>query len=57
MLQGAVWRKSSHSSGGNQGDCVEVAVSEVIVGVRDSKAQAAGALVFPRTAWRKFLDA
>ncbi|MEV7038064.1 DUF397 domain-containing protein [Amycolatopsis sp. NPDC051061] len=42
------WRKSSHS--GNEGDCVEVAI-ERTVGVRDSKAPAAGQLTVSRRAW------
>ncbi|SEF33136.1 protein of unknown function [Amycolatopsis pretoriensis] len=42
------WRKSSHS--GNEGNCVEVAI-ERTVGVRDSKAPAAGQLTVSRQAW------
>lgn len=42
------WRKSSHS--GNEGDCVEVAIART-VGVRDSKARAAGQLTVSRQAW------
>lgn len=42
------WRKSSHS--GDSGDCVEVAI-ELTVGVRDSKAPAAGQLTVSRQAW------
>jgi hypothetical protein len=38
-----VWRKSSHS-GGQQGDCVELARLGAEVGVRDSKNVAAGHL-------------
>jgi hypothetical protein len=38
-----VWRKSSHS-GGQQGDCVELARLGAEVGVRDSKNAAAGHL-------------
>ncbi|MFI0357324.1 DUF397 domain-containing protein [Actinomadura sp. 9N407] len=40
------WRKSSHSGGDNGGmsDCVEVAPLAASVGVRDSKAPAAGHL-------------
>jgi hypothetical protein len=43
----AVWRKSSHS-GGNGGDCVEVASLSPVVGVRDSKDPDAGHLSLAR---------
>jgi hypothetical protein len=53
-LSRANWCKSSHS-GGNGGQCVEVArnLSGVVV-VRDSKARQAGMLVFSRAAWAGF---
>lgn len=35
-LDGAVWRKSSRS-GGNGGECVELATTTHVFGVRDSK--------------------
>ena len=55
-LTGAIWRKSTRSSG-NQGNCVEVAdnLSEV-VGVRDSKDPHGPALAFSPAAWRSFVD-
>lgn len=54
-LTGAVWRKSTHS-GGNGGDCVEVAVNlPGIVAVRDTKDPDGVALTFSRAAWRAFL--
>jgi len=46
------WRKSSYSSGGNQGDCVEVAVAADVVMVRDSKAPASGTLTVSPETWR-----
>lgn len=50
-----VWRKSSHS-GGNGGDCIEVALGSVdLVPVRDSKDPAGPALLFPAPAWDAFL--
>ncbi len=54
-LSRANWRKSSHS-GGNGGQCVEVArnLPDVVV-VRDSKARQAGTLVFSRAAWAGFI--
>lgn len=51
---GLVWRKSSYS-GGNNGDCVEVALSTELVGVRDSKAPASGELTVAAEAWTTFL--
>jgi hypothetical protein len=48
------WRKSSYS-GGQGGDCVEVAVRPVgHTVVRDSKDQAGPMLRFPREAWGVF---
>jgi uncharacterized protein DUF397 len=44
----AEWRKSTHS--GDDTNCVEVAI-ERTVGVRDSKAPAAGQLTLTRQAW------
>ncbi|GAB3804060.1 DUF397 domain-containing protein [Micromonospora zhanjiangensis] len=55
-LTGAIWRKSTRSSG-NSGNCVEVAdnLSDVVA-VRDSKDRNGPALVFSPTAWRSFVD-
>jgi len=53
----AVWRKSSRSSGANNSNCVEVAFSGPVVGVRDSKNTAAGILAFPESSWAAFLGA
>ncbi|MET8280282.1 DUF397 domain-containing protein [Micromonospora sp. NPDC005174] len=56
-LTGAVWRKSTRS-GDNGGDCVEVATNiPGVVAVRDSKDQAAPALIFHSTAWYAFIGA
>ncbi|MEU3567359.1 DUF397 domain-containing protein [Kitasatospora sp. NPDC036755] len=52
-----VWRKSSYS-GGNGGDCVEVAPGfSGLVPVRDSKDPHGPALVFPAAAWGSFIAA
>ncbi|MEV4051432.1 DUF397 domain-containing protein [Amycolatopsis sp. NPDC049688] len=48
------WRKSSYS-GGNNGNCVEVALNTELVGVRDSKAPTSGELALPAEAWATFL--
>ena len=47
------WRKSSFSGGSNA--CVEVARGVEAVGVRDSKAPEAGALLIEPLAWRAFV--
>lgn len=48
------WFKSSYSSG-SEGNCVEAADLEPEVGVRDSKAKAGPALVFPKSSWSAFV--
>ncbi|MER7419792.1 DUF397 domain-containing protein [Micromonospora peucetia] len=54
-LTGARWRKST-KSGGNGGDCVEVADNlPGVVGVRDSKDPSGPALAFAPAAWRAFV--
>ncbi|WP_030440022.1 DUF397 domain-containing protein [Actinoplanes subtropicus] len=54
-LTGAVWHKSARS-GGNGGDCVEVAVNlPGVVAVRDSKDRDGATLTFAPGAWRAFL--
>ncbi|WP_435839174.1 DUF397 domain-containing protein [Streptodolium elevatio] len=46
----AAWRKSSHS-GGEGGQCVEVASLTAATAVRDSKRPHAAALLFHAAAW------
>jgi hypothetical protein len=54
-LTGAVWHKSMRS-GGNGGDCVEVAVNlPGIVAVRDTKDREGAALIFTHAEWVAFL--
>jgi len=54
-LSGAVWHKSTRS-GGNGGDCVEVAINlPGIVAVRDTKDPRASALVFTHAEWTAFV--
>ncbi|MEU4383450.1 DUF397 domain-containing protein [Micromonospora echinofusca] len=54
-LSGAVWRKSTRS-GGNGGECVEVATNlPGIVAVRDSKDPDGPALTLHPQAWRAFV--
>jgi hypothetical protein len=59
-LSGAAWRKSTYS-GGNGGQCVEVATitshpdsPETIYAVRDSKDPEGPLLVFCPGQWRRF---
>ncbi|WP_339154470.1 DUF397 domain-containing protein [Actinomadura luteofluorescens] len=49
------WRKSSYS-GGNEGNCVEVAELNGRIGVRDSKNPAAGHLTLTRQAFITLLQ-
>ena len=56
-LTGAHWRKSTRS-GGNGGDCVEVADNlPGVVAVRDSKDPHGPTLTFTPTAWTSFIAA
>ena len=56
-LSGAQWRKSSRS-GGNGGDCVEVARNlPGIVAIRDSKDPSGPALVVAPHRWAAFIAA
>ncbi|WP_328594039.1 DUF397 domain-containing protein [Actinomadura macrotermitis] len=50
-LTAARWRKSSYS-GGQGGDCVEVAALAGVVGIRDSKDPHGPKLVMETTAWQ-----
>ncbi|GGM33709.1 hypothetical protein GCM10011608_17750 [Micromonospora sonchi] len=54
-LTGAIWRKSTRSSG-NSGNCVEVADNLArVVAVRDSKDRQGPVLTFTPNTWRSFL--
>jgi hypothetical protein len=54
-LSRANWHTSSYS-GGNGGQCVEVARDlPRVVAVRDSKARQEGTLIFSRAAWAGFV--
>lgn len=54
-VSGLVWFKSSYSSDGNEGDCVEVAVVPGVMHVRDSKNLAGPQLTFGEAAWAGFV--
>ena len=49
----AVWRKSSRSN--TNGNCVEVAPLDAVVGVRDSKNPSGGILAVEALAWQSFI--
>ncbi|MDK0519850.1 DUF397 domain-containing protein [Streptomyces sp. ML-6] len=51
-----VWFKSSYSSNGNEGDCVEIAASPGTVHVRDSKDVQGPRLAFGPGAWAGFVS-
>jgi hypothetical protein len=54
----ATWRKSTRSSGGGNGDCLEVARLDAgMIMVRDSKRLAIPPLRFAADRWRDFLEA
>jgi hypothetical protein len=54
-LTGAIWHKSTRSSG-NSGNCVEVADNlPGVVGVRDTKNREGGTLLFEPGAWSAFV--
>ncbi|WP_103510449.1 DUF397 domain-containing protein [Streptomyces sp. SM13] len=50
------WFKSTYS-GGNQGECLEVARGHATVPVRDSKAAHGPAVVFSAAGWSSFVTA
>ena len=50
-----MWRKSSRSNGGGNGNCVEVSLVGPSARVRDSKNPTGPTLSFPAGEWRKFL--
>ncbi|MBY8888833.1 DUF397 domain-containing protein [Streptomyces sp. PTM05] len=48
------WFKSTHS-GGEGGDCIEVAASPTVVHIRDSKDPSGGTLTVDHDAWAAFV--
>jgi hypothetical protein len=50
------WRKSSRSNGNGGNNCVEVALLERVIAVRDSKNPSGPALSFSPVQWNAFLD-
>ncbi|MEU4560279.1 DUF397 domain-containing protein [Actinoplanes sp. NPDC023936] len=56
QLDGAVWKKGSRSNGSGGNNCVEVAILDKGIAVRDSKDQTGPALVFTEAEWTAFVD-
>ncbi|MFE3638567.1 DUF397 domain-containing protein [Streptomyces sp. NPDC059168] len=57
MTTPLIWRKSSHSGGGEGNACVEIAEGTTRIAVRDSKAPARATLTFAAQAFTPFIDA
>lgn len=55
-LDDAVWKKSSRSNGNGGNNCVEVAVLDTGVAVRDSKDRSGPALMFTSAEWTAFVN-
>jgi hypothetical protein len=53
-LTGAAWHKSSRSSG--NGNCVEVAILDQAIAVRDSKDRSGPVLIFTASEWDAFVN-
>jgi len=54
-LDAAVWKKSSRSNGNGGNNCVEVAILDTAVAVRDSKNPTGPALIFNPSDWSEFV--
>jgi hypothetical protein len=55
-LVAATWRKSSRSNGNGGNNCVEMAVLDTVIAVRDSKSPSGPALMFGPAEWGTFID-
>lgn len=55
VLTDAVWKKSSRSNGNGGNNCVEVAVLDTGIAVRDSKDPSGPALMFTPAEWVAFV--
>ena len=56
QLDGAVWKKGSRSNGSGGSNCVEVAILDNGIAVRDSKNRTGPALMFTEAEWTAFVD-
>lgn len=55
QLATAVWKKSTRSNGNGGNNCVEVAVLDTEVAVRDSKDRTGPVLMFTHLEWAAFV--
>lgn len=53
-LADAQWRKSTYS--GNTGNCVEIAIADSLVRIRDSKDPQGAVLSVNRAEWEEFIS-
>lgn len=56
QLNAAVWKKGSRSNGSGGNNCVEVAILDAVVAVRDSKDRSGPALIFTSAEWTAFVN-
>jgi hypothetical protein len=56
QLNAAVWKKGSRSNGNGGNNCVEVAILDAAVAVRDSKDRSGPALIFTSAEWTAFVN-
>jgi Domain of unknown function (DUF397) len=56
-LENAAWRRSSRSGSGSGGggNCVEVAYTDHVIGIRDSKNPTGSILIVTSSDWARFL--
>jgi len=55
-FRNVTWRKSSRSNGNGGANCVEFAVADRTIGVRDSKDSTGPVLEFTPVDWTSFVD-
>ena len=55
LTYGATWRKSRRSNGNGGNNCVEVAITDTVIAVRDSKNPDGSALMFTPAEWTAFI--
>jgi hypothetical protein len=56
LQPGAAWKKGSRSNGNGGNNCVEVALLDTGIAVRDSKNRTGPALLFTPAEWTAFVD-
>ena len=56
QLRNAAWKKGGRSNGNGGNNCVEVALLDTTVAVRDSKNRTGPALIFTHPEWTAFVE-